>query len=45
MQNVFDLIFAIAVAGGALFIPQIAAVLLLALIYIRLTEIARRPRV
>ncbi|HEY8757602.1 MAG TPA: hypothetical protein VIM83_08125 [Candidatus Limnocylindria bacterium] len=45
MQVAFDLVFAILVAIGALIAPQVAAVLLLALIYMRVTEIARRPRV
>jgi hypothetical protein len=45
MQTVFELAFAALVAVGALFAPQIASVLLLALIYVRVTEIARRPRI
>jgi hypothetical protein len=34
---------AVLVAMGALFVPQIATVILLALIYFRVAEIARRP--
>jgi hypothetical protein len=45
MQLALDLGFAILVAVGAIIAPQLAAVLLLALIYMRVTEIARRPRV
>jgi hypothetical protein len=45
MQVALDLAFAILVAVGALIAPQVAAVLLLALIYMRVTEIGRRRRV
>jgi hypothetical protein len=45
MQTAYELALAALVAVGALFAPQIASVVLLALIYMRVTEIARRPRV
>jgi hypothetical protein len=45
MQTAYELALAALVAVGALFAPQIATVLLLALIYMRVTEMARRPRI
>jgi len=45
MQTAIDLLVVTVLAVGGLFMPQVATVLLLALIYLRLTEIARRPRV
>jgi hypothetical protein len=45
MQTAIDLLVVTVLAVSGLFMPQVATVLLLALIYLRLTEIARRPRV
>jgi hypothetical protein len=41
MQIVVDVTFAFLVAVGALFVPQSAAVVLLALIYLRLQRMTR----
>jgi len=41
MQILVDITFAILVAAGALFVPQSAAVVLLALIYLRLQRMTR----
>ena len=45
MQTGMDLAVITIVVVGGFFAPQIATVLLLALIYLRITEVARRPRI
>ena len=44
MQTAIDLLVGVFVVVLGFFVPQIATVLLLGLIYLRVTEIARRPR-